>query len=201
MSSNLALNSLSTQDVPWMGEGRVVRSSSPRVEQLANFIRPSGPSDSRTRFCAAAGCILTTREGKPYCPDHVDRHPYVQNLLSALAEREDEESKVKQRGARAVNPEGLAVKELILHLSLHGARTEERLCRELQMEPKVLDGYINSLKRRGIIAFGRTNRGSTVIRLAKVVSDDGTVMVDETDDLEVPDETSPITTSTQESAA
>ena len=65
----------------------------------------------------------------------------------------------------------------------------------------MLDGYINSLKRRGIIAFGRTNRGSTVIRLAKVVSDDGTVMVEETDDLEVPDETSPITTSTQESAA
>ncbi len=187
--------------MPWAGKGCTMRISSPRVEQLMHRFHEAGSSRSGTRFCDVPDCTQTTREGKPYCPDHGDQHPYVQNLLANLAEREDEEAKVKQRGARAVNPEGLAVKELILHLSLHGARTEERLCREMQMEPRVLDGYIKCLNRRGVIAYGRTNRGSTVIRLAKVVSDDGEIMIDETHDVALADETKPITTNTQESAA
>jgi hypothetical protein len=124
-------------------------------------------SSSTTRFCDVVECTQTTREGKPYCPDHVDQHPYVQAILSTLAEREDEEEKVRQRGSKAVNPIGLTAKELVLHLSLHGARTVERLSRELQLDTKVLDGYVGALVRRGVVALGRTNRGSTVVRLAR----------------------------------
>ncbi len=120
-----------------------------------------------TRFCDISGCTQTTREWKPFCPDHVERHPYVQSILSTLAEREDEEEKVRQRGPKAVNPTGLTAKELVLHLSLHGARTVERLSRELQLDSKVLDGYVGALVRRGVVALGRTNRGSTVVRLAR----------------------------------
>ncbi|MDC3379430.1 hypothetical protein OAX78_04020 [Planctomycetota bacterium] len=121
---------------------------------------------STTRACAARRCAATTREGKPYCPDHVESHPYVQNILSILAEREAEEETVRQRGPRAVDPHGLTAKELVLHLSLHGARTVERLSRELQLDTKVLDGYVGALVRRGVVSLGRTNRGSTVVRLA-----------------------------------
>ena len=121
---------------------------------------------STTRFCDADGCYQTTREGKPFCPDHVELHPYVQSILSTLAEREAEEEKVRQRGSRAVDVAGLTARELVLHLSLHGARTVERLSRELQLDAKVLDGYVGALVKRGVVALGRTNRGSTVVRLA-----------------------------------
>ena len=121
---------------------------------------------STTRFCDTVGCSQTTREGKPYCPDHVENHPYVQAILSTLREREQEEEKVRQRGPKAVDPQGLTAKELVLHLSLHGARTVERLSRELQLDAKVLEGYVGALVRRGVIALGRTTRGSTVVRLA-----------------------------------
>ena len=127
-----------------------------------------GTTSSTTRFCDVSGCQQTTREGKPYCPDHVDHHPYVQSILGMLADREQEEERVRQRGFKAVNPQGLTARELVLHLSLHGARTVERLSRELQLDTKVLDGYVGALVRKGVIALGRTNRGSTVVRLAKL---------------------------------
>jgi hypothetical protein len=122
---------------------------------------------STTRFCDVSGCTQTTREGKPFCPDHVDQHPYVQTILGMLAEREQEEDRVRKAGFKAVNPQGLTARELVLHLSLHGARTVERLSRELQLDSKVLDGYVGALVRKGIVSLGRTNRGSTVVRLAR----------------------------------
>lgn len=134
---------------------------------IEHLTRGGSSSTSTTRFCDVSGCTQTTREGKPFCPDHVEHHPYVQAILSTLAEREDEEEKVRQRGSKAVNPMGLTAKELVLHLSLHGARTVERLSRELQLDSKVLDGYVGALVRKGVVALGRTNRGSTVVKLAK----------------------------------
>jgi hypothetical protein len=44
----------------------------------------------RTRHCEAVDkgtgriCTQSTREGKPYCPDHVENHPYVQDLLNRM---------------------------------------------------------------------------------------------------------------------
>lgn len=38
----------------------------------------------RSRTCEAAGCLEHTNEGKPYCTEHVDRHPYVAALLAQL---------------------------------------------------------------------------------------------------------------------
>lgn len=121
-------------------------------------------------------CTQTTREGKPFCPDHVEKNAYVQNVLNTLAEREEEEEKVRRRGSRAVNPEGITAREIVLHLSLHGARTLERLSREMNMDARVLDGYVGAMVRRGVISLGRTNRGSTVVKLTKVRRDDDAII-------------------------
>ena len=132
-------------------------------------LHSSRPQVSSTRFCEAPGCTHTTREGKPYCPDHVEQHPYVQDILFTLAEREAEEDRVRSTGAGAVDPQGLTARELVLHLSLHGARTVERLSRELQLDSKVVEGYVHAMVGRGVVALGRTNRGSTVVRLSDAV--------------------------------
>ena len=93
-------------------------------------------------------------------------HPYVRTILGVLAKRYAEEAQVKLRGARAVDPQGLTCREFLLHLSMHGARTLERLSRELKLESKTLEGYVNALVRNGKVTLGRTNRGSTVVQLA-----------------------------------
>ena len=112
-----------------------------------------------------AGCLKTTREGKPFCPDHVEQHAYVQGILGMLADREAEEARVRDQGADAVDPEGLTARELILHLTLHGARTVERLSREMQLDGPALQGYVHALVERNVVELGRTNRGSTVVKL------------------------------------
>ena len=121
---------------------------------------------STTRSCKAPGCHATTREGKPYCPEHVEFHPYVQEILEILDRREEEEQLVRKRGPSAVDPEGLTAKELMLHLSLHGSRTVERLSREFQLDATVMGNYVRALRNRGLVVLGRTTRGSTVVRLS-----------------------------------
>lgn len=135
----------------------------PRTIDVLAFA--SGSSTS-SRACAEPNCTDSTREGKPYCPDHVERHSYVQEILAILAAREAEEERVRTDGPVAVDPSGLTAQELLLHLSLHGSRTVERLSREFQLDSRVMHDYVDALSERGQVVLGRTTRGSTVVRLA-----------------------------------
>lgn len=119
-----------------------------------------------TRCCETEGCMKTTREGKPHCPDHVEHHAYVQSILEVLTAREDERERVRQFGPGEVDLSGLTASELVLHLSLHGSRTVERLSREFQLDSKVIHNYVDALRTDGQVVLGRTTRGSTVVRLA-----------------------------------
>jgi predicted transcriptional regulator len=116
-----------------------------------------------TQHCKTEGCPRATREGKPFCSEHVEQHPYVAGLIERLAQREAEEAKVHKQGARAVSIDGLAATEIMQHLSFHGGRTVERLSRELNMEVKTLQGYVSALKRKRLVSLTRNKRGSTVV--------------------------------------
>jgi hypothetical protein len=119
------------------------------------------------RHCEAPGCIQATREGKAYCSDHVEMHPYVQDLIARLEQREAEDERVAKRGPRAVNLQGITSQEILQHLAFHGPRTEERLCRELNLDVKTLQGYVQALRRKKLVTLGHTKRGSTVVKLTK----------------------------------
>lgn len=47
----------------------------------------------RRRWCSEPGCERTTKEGKPYCRDHVANHPYVVDLLARI-ENGDEKNDI-----------------------------------------------------------------------------------------------------------
>lgn len=126
---------------------------------------PPRPHTPSTRACKVDACEHMTREGKPFCPEHVDAHPYVQNLLSSLADRQAEEERVRTAGANEVNIDGITARELVLHLSLHGARTVERIARELQLDTQIVRGYVAALHERDLITQSTTNRGSLVVKL------------------------------------
>ena len=122
---------------------------------------------STARTCETRGCPRSTREGKPHCPEHVDEHPYVQSILSALAGREREEAKVRSRGSGAVDLSGMTAKEVVMHLELRGASTVERLSRDLRLDVDVLEGYVRALVKNGVVGLAKTRRGSTLVRLSK----------------------------------
>jgi len=132
----------------------------PRI--LESFARSGRP---QTRYCDALGCRQATREGKPYCSEHVEEHPYVQQLISLLSERDHEESRVRRQGPRAVDVSGLTAREILQFVKVHGQRTVQRLARELNIDFKTLEGYVKALKKSGLISTSQTRRGATVIKL------------------------------------
>lgn len=118
--------------------------------------------DSDTLPCEACG--QPTREGKPYCPEHVDRQPYVAELLAELASQEEELAMVAMRGADAVDPSGLTARELLQLVRLHGPRTVQRLGRELNIKPVLISCYVRALAQVGMVELGLSKRGKTVVR-------------------------------------
>lgn len=122
-------------------------------------------SGSSTRECGIPGCNETTRELKPYCPDHVDDNPYVQEIINALSANKKEQDNVLEKGPEAVDLEGMTASAIRLLLTNHGARTVERLSRDLSLEATIVKKYVDSLVNEGQVTLGRTTRGSTIVRI------------------------------------
>ena len=118
--------------------------------------------------CEHAGCLEPTRERKPYCSDHIDDLPYIQELVDRINERDEELERVARRGWKEVDPQGLTASEILLQLSLYGERTVPRLCRDLQLDVDVAEGFAMALARRGMVTLGQTDRGHMKIAMASV---------------------------------
>lgn len=120
---------------------------------------------TKTTHCDEEGCSRATREGKPYCSEHVDRLPYVQTLMDRIADKEAEEDRVAKRGIRAVEISGLTAREILLALWVNGERTVARLSRELNLEFETVKVYVRALQRRGLVDVKPTRRGAGIVRL------------------------------------
>lgn len=124
---------------------------------------------SNTRTCSEDDCKSATREGKPYCPEHVELNPHSRIVVAEIARRqaEDERIRLGKTEPGDVNLSGITAKEILQNLDDHGPRTIQRLCRELSIGAPVLNGYVEALGDRGLIVIGRTSRGSVMVSLRK----------------------------------
>ena len=109
--------------------------------------RTSSSGKIPPRECAARGCFNSTREGKPYCSDHVKQHPYAQKVLAELARQEDEERKVRRVGARAVDVGGLTTSS--------GERGE------FSLSVPAGESYVLNISRPGYAEFSRRLQAPT----------------------------------------
>ncbi|RMG10021.1 MAG: hypothetical protein D6731_18455 [Planctomycetota bacterium] len=117
------------------------------------------------RHCEAPGCGLATRAGKPFCSEHVERHPYIARLVEQLAAREEEERLVRERGVAAVASDGLTAAEILAFLRVHGDRSVPRLARDLNMDLETLELYVDALVARGLLAERRRRRRARIVGL------------------------------------
>jgi predicted HTH transcriptional regulator len=147
----------------------------PSIEKGLGALRQGmfslGP-DNQTRICQEEGCFETTRERKPYCTDHFKQHPYVQQLLKQLSERDAEDRRVLMEGSIAVNLDGITVKEIIQLLKQKGPRTEQRLIRELHLDSSMVHNYVVALRKKGLIKNRTTPRFDQVITLVGADEED-----------------------------
>ena len=128
------------------------------TQRTLRTIAPPPLSVRERPHCTLPGCDMRTREAKPYCPEHVEQHEYVQQLLERLEAREKELSRVRRRGARAVELDGIAAREVLSYLRCHGPRTVRRIARDLNLELCLARAFVEGLKRQGALQTRRTRR-------------------------------------------
>lgn len=112
-------------------------------------------------------CNAQTREGKPFCPDHIEHQSYVQNLVALLADKDSEEELVKKKGHKAVSPSSLTVQEILQDLRVHGQLTLPKLALDVGIEREAMEGYVDFLVRAKMVVKDDLLRGEPFIRLAE----------------------------------
>jgi len=110
--------------------------------------------------CDAPRCPRTTREGKPYCSDHVELSPYVRGVMQELALRE-QEAECLAIGT-PIKIGGHLVRETLLMLD-QGAYTSAKLSRLMDLPHDSTVTLIKLLSRSGLAEMGRTDRGALII--------------------------------------
>lgn len=133
------------------------------------------PRRRAPRHCEApsgAGnlCGQATREGKPYCPDHVGHNHYVQGVLEQFNRREAEEAAIetapKGRPRRtAAKRAVLLAEDLASRLHHHGPATVERLARELALPFDVVEALAQQLRAVRRVSTRISKRGATIVSL------------------------------------
>lgn len=118
---------------------------------------------SRVRDCSALGCVKTTREGKPFCPVHVEMHPYVQGVVEVRDAREAELKGIAK--GHKISEDSPLFQEILIHITNYGTKTVERLARDLTIDVPIVKKLAHKMKHKGIITTSRTKRGSTTVSL------------------------------------
>lgn len=132
-------------------------------------LHPTKATARQPRHCEAVEkgveCGKVTREGKPFCSDHVEHHDYVQRLIAHLNQLEAEEERVKLRGVRAARLDSPLMVEVVRVIMTLGCCTEARLCKETQLDPKAVGAYVMRLIRERVGEQHVTKRGDRAIKI------------------------------------
>lgn len=121
------------------------------------------PSPPKLAPCRHKGCHRTTRERKPFCPDHVDKHDYVKRLKKKIASKQKEEAKVEKRGMRAIKEDSITLQEVRVELAIHGPKTLSRLAKDVNLATNTAKGYVDFLERRDLVKYSTNTRGTLIV--------------------------------------
>src|SRR5690606_15818305 len=116
------------------------------------YVRPQPPEDVRieTVKCQTVGCGAPTRHRKPYCPDHVESMPYVQEILAQLDREPDVVEEIRS----------LLWEFPVLSLPL--------ACKMLEADPVDVFRGLKTLEARGEVTLTEGDRGKLVAQPARV---------------------------------
>ena len=121
----------------------------------------SNESRSSVSFCQATDCKANTREGKPYCSNHIELSPYVKRVLKEIAQREAEAAALSD--GYEVPKKGHLIKETLILLD-QNSYTAARLSRLLDVDHCSAEALIRQMSRQELAKMGRTERGAIVIK-------------------------------------
>lgn len=115
------------------------------------------------RGCQAPRCYAATRDGKPFCPKHVELHPYARGIMAVL-ERRKVEKTLAAKNKLLLNSQ--LVREAV-HLLGRSSLTLERVAREMYLSHGEAGGVFNCLFRHGVATEGKSKRGKVTAALVR----------------------------------
>lgn len=111
------------------------------------------------RRCCEEGCLARTREGKPYCPDHVHLNAYVAELLGQIAANLEE---VRARKALANGHVAREISAVLRDGS--GAASLPRLARRLEVDRDLVRRTLHAMKAEKLVTLSLTDRGKLIAK-------------------------------------
>lgn len=135
---------------------------------MMKWAAPTGRK--KPTHCDHKGCKHATREGKPYCSEHVEQLDYVREVQGRIEAREVELVAVAKRGAKAVDVHGIVAREVLCSLWTYGERSVARLSRELNVDFELLLHYVVRLRRAKLITQTSPRRGAGKVKLVPALA-------------------------------
>ena len=129
---------------------------------LANSPTYWSKVDSLFDYCTYPNCRRTTREGKPYCIEHLTLSPYIKSL-TGLVERRESHIKCLLAGNLDLDPG--VVEEIMSMIKTSGEATLQRVSFATGYTQRVISTYVQKLIAQGVLEEGRTPRGSVMVRI------------------------------------
>ncbi|MCA8924041.1 MAG: winged helix-turn-helix domain-containing protein [Planctomycetes bacterium] len=135
---------------------------------MYRFVPPLPVANPRhtSKPCQRSDCEESTREGKPFCPQHVDHNPYAQHLLAKLEDLEREHRRVRLRGPAGVNLQGETCQEILRELGQQGRCSVARLAQTLALPYPLISSYVQALARSGRVVTSGFRRDRLQVQLS-----------------------------------
>lgn len=122
---------------------------------------PAPPSQAK--ICDVYNCWRTTREGKPFCTEHVELHPEIIALKAEIARREREAQLAHNGKRHLLDVNGSLAREILGIIQERGA-TVERISRSAHLSHDGATSFLRALAEAGLVALSKNRRDSLVAR-------------------------------------
>lgn len=124
----------------------------------------------RVKPCGVENCGAPTKNGKPYCLDHMDLVQRADAIMVEVEARRREVNAVLDAGAegwRRVDIDGSIAKEIVEVVKLFGAQPMPSLTKIVQLKRDIVAPYVKALVAHGRLQVSRVHCGRS---LTEVVS-------------------------------
>jgi len=129
---------------------------------MASFTAEKTRSPSTRGECGI--CKAQTREGKSYCPEHIERMPYVSAISQEIKERRKWRAEARCN-PHEISPDGPLATEVLIYITVDGPMSIDRLARMLDVDTKLALSVARALRRVNKARITKGRRGAKVVSL------------------------------------
>ena len=138
------------------------------VDRIPPGLPPLNQFDNKFVTTLCKTCKLPTKEGKPFCVDHLDNNPYIKEVMARISEkeREDEDARLlgleledcvlgRVKTKRMANPYADSAKEILSFIEENGPTSIAELNKHVFLHTSkttpTIRAYVHSMVRARIV--------------------------------------------------